>query len=50
MHTPTYIQYALLSSLQINYNKIHHITSPTGSGKTLGYMLPIVNHLKQEEI
>ena len=48
IHTPTFIQYAYLSSLKENYNQIHHITSPTGSGKTLAYMLPIINHLKQE--
>lgn len=48
IHTPTYIQYALLSSLHRGAT-IHHLTSPTGSGKTLAYMLPMCSSLKQEE-
>jgi superfamily II DNA/RNA helicase len=47
IHTPTYIQYALLASLNNQPNAIRHITSPTGSGKTLAYLLPIINALKQ---
>lgn len=47
IHTPTYIQYALLASLTRQQNNFHHIISPTGSGKTLAYMLPIADRLKK---
>lgn len=46
IHTPTYSQYALFSSLSKDTNKIHHLTAPTGSGKTLSYLLPITSALK----
>lgn len=50
IHTPTFIQYALLSAYHTKNNeKIQHIVSPTGTGKTLAYMLPIVDSLKKEE-
>jgi superfamily II DNA/RNA helicase len=49
IHTPTYIQYALLASLAKKQPSLHHITSPTGSGKTLSYLIPALSHLKKEE-
>jgi ATP-dependent RNA helicase RhlE len=49
IHTPTYIQYAFFSALAKEKNKVYHLTAPTGSGKTLTYLLPIISQLKQEE-
>lgn len=49
IHTPTFIQYSLLASLAKKQHSLHHITSPTGSGKTLSYLLPALSQLKKEE-
>lgn len=38
-----------MASLKKYKRSIHHITSPTGSGKTLSYLLPIFDDLKKEE-
>jgi superfamily II DNA/RNA helicase len=47
LHTPTFIQYALLASITKKQSQLHHITSPTGSGKTLSYLIPTLSHLKK---
>lgn len=31
----------------VNYLLIKDIVSPTGSGKTLTYLIPIIDHLKK---
>ena len=47
IHTPTYSQYAFFTHLAKNTHQFHHLTAPTGSGKTLSYLLPISSDLKQ---
>lgn len=47
IHTPTYSQYAFFTHLAKNTHQFHHLTAPTGSGKTLSYLLPISSALKQ---
>ena len=49
IHTPTYIQYATLSAIHNNSHRFYHLTAPTGTGKTLAYLLPITSALKQQE-
>ena len=49
IHTPTFCQYSFFSSLQRSTENVFHLTAPTGSGKTLSYLLPISSELKHEE-
>lgn len=48
-HTPSSIQEKAISQLMQPVYLNHYIISPTGTGKTLAYLLPVINSLKLDE-